>query len=346
VGIDGTNEGEGTMPDAARNPIDAVYTWVDGSDARWRERRRQTLARLGERGARLDGSATSDVRFLSRDELRYSLRSLERFAPFIRKIHVVTDGQIPRWLDVHHPQLQIVFHDALFPDPSHLPTFSSRAIESHLHRIPGLSERFLYFNDDVLLSAPATPDSFFDEAGRARVYLDHRRVVWDPSDPRYEVSVNVGARSSSRLLEELGADRIEYRVAHTPYALSRTLLDELWCRFPKELEAASAHPFRTPGTVTPTSSLAQYYGFLTDRAIASETSQLTYFKVKKKPWSPQLLAWRLLRHRLSRANPTPFLSINDSGELDESRLTAASVALFFKSLHPKPSRFERKTETA
>lgn len=88
---------------------------------------------------------------------RYSLRSLEANAPWIRHIYIVTNGQVPSWLDTSNPRVSIVPHDAIFANRSVLPTFSSLAIEFNLHRIPGLSETFLYFNDDVFLGRPVTP---------------------------------------------------------------------------------------------------------------------------------------------------------------------------------------------
>jgi hypothetical protein len=324
-----------------QQPIDAVYTWVDGSDPAWRERKRGRLAGLGADAAQLDASATSDARFLSRDELRYSLRSLERYAPFIRKVHIVTDRQIPSWLDTACPRLQLVFHDDLFPDGSHLPTFSSQAIESHLHRIPGLAERFVYFNDDILLWRPLTPDDFFDEAGRIRVYLDRREVEWNASEPQFDVGVNAAARASSRLIEDMGAPRIRKRVDHTPYALRKSLLEELWRRFPSELEAVSSQPFRHPRTVTLTSCLAQYYALHTGEATSTEEQELRYLKVKKKHlWTPAVLAHRLAK-TAREPERTKFLSINDAGELDRSWVTAAAIAAFFRFTYRGRSAFER-----
>lgn len=88
---------------------------------------------------------------------RYSLRSLETNAPWIRHIYIVTNGQVPSWLDTSNPRVSIIPHDVIFANHSVLPTFSSLAIEFNLHRIPGLSETFLYFNDDVFLGRPVTP---------------------------------------------------------------------------------------------------------------------------------------------------------------------------------------------
>jgi hypothetical protein len=107
---------------------------------------------------------TEDVaenRFYDNDELMFSFRSLEKYAPWIRNVYLVTNGQIPSWLNLSNPKIRLVTHEQIFKNKSHLPTFSSPAIESHLHRINGLSKRFLYFNDDVLLMKKIYPDDFF-----------------------------------------------------------------------------------------------------------------------------------------------------------------------------------------
>lgn len=280
------------------------------------------------------------MRFTSRDELRYSLRSLERYAPFVRRVHLVTDGQRPAWLDVDHPDLEWVRHEDVFPDRSHLPTFSSRAIESHLHRIPGLSERFLYFNDDVLLARPVTARDFFDEEGRPLVYLDERRVVWDPEDPRYPLPVNSAARNGSRLLEREFGYRIERRVDHVPYALRRSLLEELWKRFPEALEAVSAQPFRHPDTVSPTFSLAPHWALCAGRAVAVTEPHSVYLKVKR--YRTRKLLRQLLRQLFGLDERRRFVSINDAGELDDGWYTHAAIAAFFRIRYPRRSRFERR----
>ncbi len=323
-------------------PIDAVYTWVDGSDPAWLERKRLALDALGGEAGRLHASSASAVRYKSRDELRYSLRSLDRFAPFVRKVYLVTDRQVPRWLDVEHPDLELVYHEDLFPDPTHLPTFCSRAIECHLHRIANLSERFLYFNDDVMLWRPTTRADFFDLEGRCIVYLDRREVVWDQSSPNYDLPVNAAARNTSRLLEATFGYRVERRLDHVPYALRKSVLEEIWKRFPDELEALSAQPFRHPDTVTLTYSLAPHYGLCTGTAVARSEPYSTYVKVKRKRGSSAKLAYRLLRQLCARST-RKFLSINDSGELDDSWLTTAAIALFLRLSYPRKSCFERRT---
>ncbi|XP_046382751.1 N-acetylglucosamine-1-phosphotransferase subunits alpha/beta [Ischnura elegans] len=113
----------------------------------------------------------SPSRFDDKEELRYSLRSVEQFAPWVRHIWLVTNGQIPYWINLEHPKLTLISHSEIFPNKSHLPTFGSPAIESHLHRIPGLSDKFLYLNDDMLFGKEVWPDDFYTTTYGQKVYL-------------------------------------------------------------------------------------------------------------------------------------------------------------------------------
>lgn len=113
----------------------------------------------------------SASRFADNEELKYSLRSVEKHAPWVRNIFIVTNGQIPSWLNLDNPRLKIVSHEELFLNKSHLPTFSSPAIEAHLHRIPGLSPKFVYLNDDVMFADDVWPDDFYTHANGQKIYL-------------------------------------------------------------------------------------------------------------------------------------------------------------------------------
>eukprot|EP00656_Telonema_subtile_P021114 TRINITY_DN22153_c0_g1_i2.p1 TRINITY_DN22153_c0_g1~~TRINITY_DN22153_c0_g1_i2.p1 ORF type:complete len:379 (+),score=55.40 TRINITY_DN22153_c0_g1_i2:23-1159(+) len=180
-------------------PIDIVYTWVNGSDPRlaaelalWKgetaglpvnhtnsSSNPQTTLKLNittrsptaspNLGDAEHESGTD--RFRDNDELRYSLRSIEKFAPWVRNILLVTSGQIPSWLNISHPRIRIITHKQIFANISHLPTFSSPGIESHLHRIPGISKRFIYFNDDVMFGRPVFPDVLWTPSNGQKVFL-------------------------------------------------------------------------------------------------------------------------------------------------------------------------------
>ena len=110
-------------------------------------------------------------RFADNEELRYSLRSIEKYAPWVRNIFIVTNGQIPSWLNLDHPRVKIITHLQLFSNKSHLPTFSSPAIETHIHKIPGLSKKFIYMNDDVFFGDYVWPDDFYTHAKGQKIYL-------------------------------------------------------------------------------------------------------------------------------------------------------------------------------
>lgn len=113
----------------------------------------------------------SASRFEDNEELRYSLRSVERHAPWVRHIFIVTNGQIPSWLNLDNPRVTVVTHQDIFLNHSHLPTFSSPAIETHIHRISGLSQKFIYLNDDVMFGKDVWPDDFYSHSKGQKVYL-------------------------------------------------------------------------------------------------------------------------------------------------------------------------------
>lgn len=160
----------GCRPSAQRDfPIDLVYLWVDGSDPVWRQKKEYWQKQLGITVP----YAVSDARFRDREELKHSLRSVEKYLPWVRTVYIVTDNQIPSWLNTRHPKIKVVFHQEIFP-PEALPVFNSSAIETRLAYIPGLAEHFIYTNDDVFVNKPLTPDFFFTPDGKPIYYSDER----------------------------------------------------------------------------------------------------------------------------------------------------------------------------
>lgn len=150
--------------------IDLVYLWVDGSDPVWRAKR----AAYEQGSSEVTPEAVDEARFVNNDELKYSLRSVERYAPWIRHIYIVTDGQVPAWLDLTNPHILIIDHKEIMPAEA-LPSFSSPAIEWCIDNIPGLSEHFLLANDDTFIARSATPGDFFTPNGFPIVRLRKRR---------------------------------------------------------------------------------------------------------------------------------------------------------------------------
>ena len=151
-----------SFPSLQCGNVDVVYTWVNGSDP-------VHLKQL----ARFKESSVQDGRFRDYDTLRYSLRSVRRYFPVARWIHiVVADNEaLPSWLASDHDGIRIVRHSEIMPE-SALPTFNSNAIETNLHLIPNLAECFLYLNDDMLLGRTVDLSHFYDShSHRMRVHL-------------------------------------------------------------------------------------------------------------------------------------------------------------------------------
>ena len=123
-------------------PIDFVVTWVDGNDPVWQAEK-----------AKYSPNKNADnrnVRYRDWDNMQYWFRAVEKFAPWVNKVHFVTYGHLPKWLNTDCPKLNIVKHSDFIPS-QYLPTFSSRSIELNIHRIHGLSDKFIYFNDDMFI---------------------------------------------------------------------------------------------------------------------------------------------------------------------------------------------------
>ncbi len=147
--------------------VDAVVTWVDGSDV-LHIKKRQTYLKSIYKDTPSDDSV-APTRFNSSGEINYCLRSLLHFAPWLRTIYVVTDGQVPSIITAlqgtsYEDRIKIIDHREIFKNfEEYLPTFNSLSIESMLWRIPGLSEQFIYLNDDCALLRPVEPTDFFLE---------------------------------------------------------------------------------------------------------------------------------------------------------------------------------------
>lgn len=137
-------------------PIDIVLPWVDDTDAVWKKEREKYMGSFKESRENLAHY------FRDWDTLRYVFRSIEKNMPWVRYVHFITCGHLPFWLNMNHPKIKIHNHNDFFSTDSALPTFSSHPIEMNLHNIPGLAERFIYFNDDTLVTKEVGPERFFN----------------------------------------------------------------------------------------------------------------------------------------------------------------------------------------
>lgn len=233
--------------------IDAVITWVDGDDPRHRAKRQK----FGSQRQFSEESVAGDTRFNSLGEIFYCVASINRFAPWINKIYIVTDEQNPHlepFLEQNFPQgyipIEIVDHKVLFRGyEEFLPTFNSISIESMTWRIPGLSDKFIEFNDDFMLSAPVSPEDFFAEGDSVICYAD-KRSYWLTALTRLLKYRNGGTKLVSFKESMLNAatllgNRCFYlKIDHTPRALLRSLYEEFFTKNPNSLHQNISHRFR------------------------------------------------------------------------------------------------------
>lgn len=310
-------------------PVDLVYTWVDGSDPAWQARKAQYLG-TGLSDQRHSSDAAIAARFESRDELRYSLRSVQMFANWVRHIWIVTDNQVPSWLRTDHPKLTVVDHRDIFRDPVALPSFNSHAIESQLHHIDGLANLWLYLNDDVLFGSPVRPETFFHGNGRVKFFPSSAQV--EPREPSsHDVAVTAAAKNNRAFLERTYGRTITNKLRHTVHPQSTDLLGRFEAEHPELFDGVMRARFRRRSDYAICSSLAQHYGFVNGLAVPARIRN-GYVDLAHP------LAVHVLEKWL-RQRDYHTLCINDSGSTGTQ--IDGALADFFDSYFPLPSEWER-----
>ncbi|SHG22622.1 Stealth protein CR4, conserved region 4 [Jatrophihabitans endophyticus] len=312
--------------------VDAVYTWVDGDDPAWRER--MLRARADSEGVEYHPESLAVNRFLSRDELRYSLRSLAMYAPWIRRIFLVTDQQVPAWLDPDDDRITVVDHRDIYTDPSVLPVFNSSAIITQLHHIEGLAEHYLYLNDDIFLGRDVRPENFWFGNGITKMFPSRLTrpfgAAHSEDAPHFNISKNI------RTVLERDLDvSISNSIRHTPYPQVRSVNYELEERFAAELRATAGHRFRHHTDIAQ-DQLFHYYAQATARAVPVPRTEFTYEYVNVGVARSVHRLRRILRGR-----DIDTICLNDAPEPGEEPLDDTVVAEFLADYYPLAAPWER-----
>lgn len=206
--------------------VDIVYLWVDGSDPAWQDKRHQAYAAwVLQHPDELAVFGNAAGRYRDNSELLFNLRALERFFPDHGHVYLVTDGQVPAWLRASR-RVTVVDHRELLAAASPL-VFDSGHIESYLHHIPGLSERFIYMNDDVFFGAKVDPAWWFGP--RLKVFMEPASIQdFDALQPRETALVNGSIQSRQWLAQRYPHYRHVSRVySHAPRAMLKSAMHEL-----------------------------------------------------------------------------------------------------------------------
>ncbi len=335
--------------------IDFVVPFVDGNDPAWQEEQRKYLE-----NCRTGLSDLSGHRYRNWGLLKYFFRSIEQNAPWFGKLFFIvsSEEQIPAWLDRSHPKLSVVLHKDFIPEED-LPTFSSHCIDVNLHRIPGLSEQFVYFNDDVFLIRKAPPSFFFRKGLpcdcailRPWPYLDvkkgekpllaalhdvivinrnfrkpacMRRYFYKWFDPR------MGIRILSTFWLLPARQFTGFTNLHLMNPFLKSTFEEVWEKEPEVLKQSSAHRFREPYDVN--QYLFQYWQFASGKFIprAHEVGRSRTINRENMDDIRHILAKKKYRS----------ISLNDSALSDEAFADLKEeIGRLFASLFPEKSSFE------
>ncbi len=325
-------------------PIDAVFTWVDGSEPAWLAARRRcwesVAQRSGQNGA-FGEDALAPARFRDNGELRFALRSLELYAPWIRTVHIVTAGQCPDWLD--REQANLVEHRRIFPDERLLPVFSTRPIELCVHRIPGLAEHFLYFNDDFMLGRPVRQEDFFLPTGTPVVWaVRHSRRELEKRGREKSATHTVAVNKSCALIRERFNRDFPYRMRHFPKAMTVTTARQVWDVFPDAVRRTLASPFRSLNDISMT-MLYPLYLLATEQGLLRRINGIWQLRdmfsggVCHMGTSLGDHNWKRKLAAIARMRPKTFC-LNDSTYASDA--DRAVLRTWLAARFPAPCRFE------
>ena len=247
--------------------IDFVIPWVDGNDPEWR---REKNVYSGNNKSSSSEKDIRDERYRDWDNLQYWFRGVEKFTPWVRKIHFVTWGHLPKWLNTKHPKLHIVNHRDYIPS-QFLPTFNSHTIEWNFHHIEGLSQNFVYFNDDIFILQKVEPKDFFqhgkpvdmlalqpdvanaDDQVMPYIYLNNAMVLAKYFDKRSNMKKQPGAYFHIgyplqyfcyNMLETAFPRFTGFYTVHGPSPLKKKTYEKLWKLEPELLNEVCSHKFR------------------------------------------------------------------------------------------------------
>jgi hypothetical protein len=309
--------------------IDIVFSWVDGNDPAYQAARRKRME-----GVILGEGDDAEARFRQINELKYALRSVYMFAPWIRNIYIATDSPVPEWLNAEHPAINIVRSEEHFKDPSVLPTHNSQAVEAQLQHIEGLSEHFLYSNDDMFFGRAVGPHVFFSPGGITKFIEASTRIGLGDNHLDRSGFENAARVNRKLLYDRFG--RITTRhLEHCAAPLRKSVLLEMEKEFAAEFEATAASRFRAKDNISVTNSLYHYYALLTGRAVTQTEAKVKY--IDTTMYSGLKALAKLLKKRNH-----DFFCLNDGSFPEVPALERQEVVTdFLEKYFPIPAPWEK-----
>lgn len=322
-------------------PIDIVYTWVDSDDAKFNEERIRFQNLSTSETLQKKAESTDIARFQSRDELKYSIRSVMKYAPWVNHIYIVTNGQVPKWLDTDNTKVTVIPHSEII-DSQFLPTFNSHVIESALYKIPGLSEHFIYFNDDVMLTRDLNPSYFFTSSGLAKLFITNSRLPNGQKNSK-DTPTQWAAKNSRKLLYTEFGFWAESMFAHTFHPQRKSVHEAMENLWHEQLNTCRQNRFRDISDINMATFLHHHFAILTGQALATRTKCI-YFNIR----SPQAAQhYKTLIARKDTEYAPHSICLNDHTSNNKNILENYEVKLqnFLEAYYPEASSAELSLPT-
>ena len=308
-------------------PVDLVYLWVDGNDPKWQEEKNDWMRR-----EKCVDQSTLACRFIDNQELKYSLRSVLKFAPWINNIFIITNGQVPEWLEsTATSRVRIVKHNQIMPAMA-LPTFNSEAIETCICNIPDLSEHFLLANDDYFFFKETRKSYFFTDDGRPIYRLvKHNWSEEKVCHNRYRRNIYY----SAKLVEKLTGKFYRYESSHTFDPCRKSYF--LDCRkvFEGEFEKTANRKFRTDDSVQ--KIILAYHALATGRAELIEVPKTGFYA--RNNLYIELRTIEEAKDLLNYVQPFAFC-LNDNEKTSVN--VREQIKYFLAAIYPEKLNFERE----
>lgn len=310
--------------------VDIVYTWVDDADPHWQARRR--MHRPDDPSADAEDAA----RFNNNNELLYSLRSLFRYFVGIGRVYLVTDAQIPDFLDEFDGRVTVIDHSDIMGPNVARPVFNSHVIESCLHHIDGLAPQYLYLNDDFLFAKPTCPADFFTHEGHSKAFFSNRAYIPKGKITRDTLAVDAAAINLRNLLKNRFDHVITRKFQHAPVAIHRDVMFELEDVFPKQFARLHQNRFRSKTDLSPSGSLYLHYALMIERAVPAKI-QYRYYDTASNALPLKLLK---LSCESDRQRPKVHC-INSTGDRPIGWFKAKSMQHQLSELYPSANTKRR-----
>lgn len=304
-------------------PVDVVFTWVNDTDDEWRERyvlaNEQAQEDLGL-------YAKDNARFENHNELYYSVYSVLTYLKWVNRIFIVTDNQTPDWIEeIDSNKITIIDHKQII-DSQYLPTFNSHVIEANLHKIPNLSEDFIYFNDDVFVARPLPREHFFSKNGNASMFLAKKSLA-KMRKKGVMTPTLFACFNCQELLKEQYQVEVDMPLVHTYIPLKKSYYEQAWQLYENQITAFLPNKFRSNNDLNLASFLVPYLMFLEGCAV-TRAEVCYYFNIRTANAMAQYN--KLLAKKLRNEAPHSICA-NDFNSQKQVSNYSENLEVFLKS---------------